>query len=259
LYVSGCTCTADDGACKHATAALLFSLDSFAERHADCHTQVGTDIACKWDKPRQESHPLPFKDITLSDNTSRQARATFQPYNTESRQFDRKAWQKLAGNGVAALFLESSPSSSSSSSPVHYNPIPSLSNIKDIHTASSVASFLPFFSPSICIDIFNATIDQSTSLEWYDQRRNRITASSIHTVLHARKPLTDNSSIIQLILGNSTFIGNSSTNYGKEFESIALQKYESTMSSHQDSLLTQTSPTLVPPPMPSSAVIVTEE
>ena len=45
--------------------ALLFALVDFSDRHHDRHTQVGTDIACVWDRPRISSQPMEIDDISL--------------------------------------------------------------------------------------------------------------------------------------------------------------------------------------------------
>ena len=233
--VSGCTCTADDGACKHASA-FLFSICSFDERHRDRHTQVGTDLPCKWDKPRRESRPLPFNDISLNPSSTRPSRATFVPVLTTCpHPFDRKAWLQLVGDGVASHYLDSSPSTSSSASPVHQPSPPSLATLKNQHSPTSVSGFLPHFNTLLCNDIFSLTTDQTESEEWHEQRKGRITASIAHTALHARRPCSIDSSIIRTILGLNTFKGNSSTRYGNEMEGTALELYKKTMlSSHQN-------------------------
>ena len=60
----------EHGTCKHC-AALLFSLHDFDSRHKDRSTQVGTDIICRWDKPRTESSPMQVDDINIQHNRSK--------------------------------------------------------------------------------------------------------------------------------------------------------------------------------------------
>ncbi|KAK3092035.1 hypothetical protein FSP39_024614 [Pinctada imbricata] len=43
----------DNGMCKHCVA-FLFGLSSFSDRHKDRGIEVGTDVECVWDKPRQQ-------------------------------------------------------------------------------------------------------------------------------------------------------------------------------------------------------------
>lgn len=56
------------GTCKHCVA-LLFAVNDFCNRHKHGGTEVGTDIECVWDKPRNESFAMEVDDIDVRTDT----------------------------------------------------------------------------------------------------------------------------------------------------------------------------------------------
>ena len=48
-------------------AGMLFSLQSFAERHKGKSTAVCTDVPCHWDKPRKESVSVSFSGLQMGN------------------------------------------------------------------------------------------------------------------------------------------------------------------------------------------------
>ncbi|CAC5403785.1 unnamed protein product [Mytilus coruscus] len=58
-----------NGASKHCIA-LLFSIESFKERHRYRFTQACTDVECKWDKPKKKSEPMEVDEIEIRRDTS---------------------------------------------------------------------------------------------------------------------------------------------------------------------------------------------
>jgi len=63
--------SSEHGTCKHC-AALLFALANFNDRHTDCHTLVGADLECKWDKPKKTTEPMEIDKIDIRiDQSSR--------------------------------------------------------------------------------------------------------------------------------------------------------------------------------------------
>ena len=62
-------CCRDNGTCKHCVA-LLFAVSDFCCRHKDRSTEVGTDVECVWDKPRNESTQMEVDDIDIRTDMS---------------------------------------------------------------------------------------------------------------------------------------------------------------------------------------------
>jgi len=68
--------------------------------------------------------------------------------------------------------------------------------------------------------IFNETKQQAESETWHNIRKQRITASTAHRILHARQPST------ALSYFNPKPFTSASVEYGKQMESLALKKYQ---------------------------------
>lgn len=66
---------------------------------------------------------------------------------------------------------------------------------------------------------------QASNPAWYEHRIGRITGSTAHRVKHHKK----GDSVIEEIMGRSTFRGNSHTEYGRQCEPVAKSHYRALM------------------------------
>lgn len=108
----------DDGSCKH-VVALLFSLNSFCERHVDRHTHVGTDAQCSWDKARAESRPVQIDDLKYYSNKT-DLKHTFTPVRQKDshlskRELEVQVYNLCKGTSAGFLHTVDPPSNESSS------------------------------------------------------------------------------------------------------------------------------------------------
>ena len=57
-------CCRGNGTCKHCVS-LLFAVSDFCCRHKGRSTEVGTNVECVWNKPRNESTPLKVDGMNI--------------------------------------------------------------------------------------------------------------------------------------------------------------------------------------------------
>ncbi|CAG2217390.1 unnamed protein product [Mytilus edulis] len=76
IVSGGCSCVAGNEACKHCIA-LLFSIESFSERHRDRFIQACTYVVlCILDKPKKKSVPMEIDEIDIGRDTSTKLKRT---------------------------------------------------------------------------------------------------------------------------------------------------------------------------------------
>ena len=241
---AGCQCTGDDGGCKH-VVAVLFALIDFVDRHKDRGTVVGTDITCKWDKPRRQTLPTRIDDIDFRRQTEVQPkRGRFAKLeNLDDNLMERdmvKLLKKHCSNAVALNILSGgSDSDGSETDSDMEQELPDLQHLRwqyeDLKDKPIVTEFLASsFTSENCETIKKLTQDQDESGEWMRQRRGRITASVAHSILHASPSTLSNSEnyIVNNIMNRNLFTS-AATSHGIKSEPIARQLYANSQKKHQ--------------------------
>ena len=237
-----CIYFSDDGGCKH-VVALLLDLISFTERHKDRGTLVGTDSACKWDKPRKESKPMKIVDIDFSRHGEKnpQKKQTVANANKQNEKTFINFLKTSCPSAGALKILTDSESDGSETESDSEADQPTLRMLRlfyeDRRNKPEIVSFLrEAYSTDVCNTIEKSTRNQSDDDKWMQQRRGRITASVAHQILHARSTTLDNNDnyISSLIINRPSFTS-ASTTHGIKSEPIARQEYISAMrKKHRD-------------------------
>lgn len=109
-------------------------------------------------------------------------------------------------------------------------PPPSIPELaKQYINSGNECSFINFIKEQINEDareeIFRKTKKQHRCMFWKQQRIGAVTASMLHKVARC-KGTNDNNYIVQMIMGEATFTGNSATRYGNKHEPVAKKLYE---------------------------------
>ncbi|XP_062620989.1 uncharacterized protein LOC134282605 [Saccostrea cucullata] len=232
----GCTCVADDGTCKHCVA-LLFSLQSFSERHKDRGEETCTDKPCKWDKPRITSHPVTVEEISFRRNSSHpDKKDNYNPVSNQRHISHREITKILykTCKHYGSVFMHTvDPPSDDSSDEEDSLEIKELSDIisdykqqNPIGNENELIDYLrKIHSKDVINQIENLTKDQTDNAMWYKYRKGRITASVMGSVYKCRiENLATENYIVKKIFGRSSF-SSAATEYGKAMESVALQQY----------------------------------
>ena len=217
----------------------------WCNRHKDRHTIVGTDVQCKWDKPRKASKPSTTNHVDFRRQTepARPPKPTPEEFSAlppaqafNERQFERDVVRMLKNcnpEACALNVLSGSDSSGSDTESETELAMPTMSELKfqygDFTTEQDIFSFLStVMNKTKCDNIENATREQEEDGEWMRMRKGRITASTVHNILHA-KPETwsnpDNYIVTGIIHGRS--IDSNSINHGKSNEDTARETYKS--------------------------------
>jgi hypothetical protein len=183
----------EHGTCKHCVA-LLFALANFNDRHKDRHTLVGTDLECKWDKPKKTTEPMEIDKIDIRiDRSSRPPMVAisknYRPmadlHNKSQREIEKKMYKLCKNTGAVLLQTLDPPSDESDiendlpdamldiAISVQYceDPINMFeTKIKTAHTDDTINT------------IEEITRGQTENPEWFNFRRGRITASLFPSV-----------------------------------------------------------------------------
>ncbi|XP_070550275.1 uncharacterized protein [Ptychodera flava] len=234
IVSGGCTCVAEHGSCKHCVA-LLFSLQDFSDRHCDRHTATGTDVPCYWDRPRQESRPLPIDDINIghSDNSTllEPTLENFNPLSCQSNISDEQVLQEIhdfTKHDDCQVNEVLDPVTDATTFPLQT--IPQLFN--DFKSKQSNQSdFIKFLQENITSEyitqIQSETISQRNSLQWYAHRVGRITASKAGDILKKCNASSSNfDGVVSEILGNGRDLSNvKAVKFGLDSEPVAKQLY----------------------------------
>lgn len=219
-----------NGTCKH-LVALLFALEDFVLRHMDRGTLVGTDVACKWDKPRQQSRPRRVTQFPPSAKR-RRIQSSQTPYvpaclkNPEQLTTD---WMDLmAGEQCLA---------------VHILPIEDQTNLttmKDLvqeHASPGMPvckvmeKIQDHYSEEFIQEIEQKTRGQSQNECWFQQRIGRITGTTFSS---ASRCAGDGDYIVKKVMGlDKKFHPTAHMLHGTIHESVARQLYvEKHLSTH---------------------------
>ena len=240
-------CSRDDGGCKHVVALLLALLD-FTERHKDRATLVGTDVTCKWDKPRKQSMPKRIQDIHFgrcSENPAPFLPKTHYfapPSNNRDPVLEKKfkhSLEQYHPNAVALHLLSDSEHSSDTESEDE-TALPNMVDMYRQYSDLPVKPPLLEFLRGLCDeqyiqDVEMETRDQNSSSVWREQRKGRVTASVAHSVLHAKEDTLHNANsyIFSNVLQRSIFTS-AATEYGLRSESIAQELYNNLYKEHHN-------------------------
>ncbi|XP_062577470.1 uncharacterized protein LOC134239315 [Saccostrea cucullata] len=233
IVSGGCTCVADNGACKHCVA-FIFSLSSFCERHRDRSTEACTDIQCVWDKPRKKSVPSEISNIDLRIDQSQQPSIVPTLCNYDPRvpaqeiPSHEKDFYNLC-KGTDALVLQTLYSEEFDSEDDSETVLPSMTDaFKDINSVDidSVTNKLKdIFNSRVISEIEEVTVGQNQNFEWFEHRKGRITASLFSSVKCFR--FTDNTEnyISKQIMGKTTNRCSPSMSFGSLNEPVARHQY----------------------------------
>ncbi|XP_069116847.1 uncharacterized protein [Argopecten irradians] len=233
ILSGGCTCVADNGTCKHCVA-LLFGLGSFCTRHTDRNTEVGTDVTCVWDKPRQISKPMEIADIDVRSDPSLPPPVT--PVHVDYKpsvqvlpaDLDIEKKFKSMCKGSGALLLETLYESDDDENG-NFIMLPTMSDVakevKPESTEDFIRELRNTFNCETIRDIEEATRGQSENPEWFSHRKGRVTASNFFSVMHFRSTDANENYISKRIMGKNTSVNSMSTSFGHDNEPIARQMY----------------------------------
>ncbi|XP_076095702.1 uncharacterized protein LOC143066777 [Mytilus galloprovincialis] len=232
IVSGGCSCVAGNGACKHCIA-LLFSIESFSERHRDRFTQACTDVVCTWDKPKKKSEPMEIDEMEIRRDTSTKLKRTpmtknYKPASTmEHRSIEKDLYKLFSGTDSLVLQVLDPPSDASEDEAEAE--IPTLSDAVSscsLSEGKSLASYLQtVYSDSIISKIEELTRGQSDNDAWFEHRKGRITASLFHSVCHFRFNDKPTNYILKKLLGQEKMLSCPSVNFGKRNEPVARQFY----------------------------------
>ncbi|XP_070533496.1 uncharacterized protein [Ptychodera flava] len=232
----GCTCVADNGTCKHCVA-LLFSLYDWCSRHKDRHTEVGTDIQCKWDRPRKETRPQLINDIDIrhKQDIPRPPQPTHDEYqpgldhpnmtNSEFRQAVFNLCTVVSVNeNIKTCFMETlDPMTDSAESVDKPKTINQLVSDYKQSKSSSFSNFLKENTSKNDIDLIEKlTQGQSSVSDWFEYRKGRLTASKFHAICHCSAPRFPK--LLQDIFEEKD-MNFAPVQYGIQNESVAKQIY----------------------------------
>ena len=221
----------DNGSCKNCVA-LLFALVDFTDRHHDRHTQVGTDIACVWDRPRISSQPMEIDDISLridDDEPSHKepTQANFDPrssVNVNTPHNVEKLVHKLC-RGTGAVFNHILSDSSADSSDEEMLPLSVDEVAKKCKSKDDLISdLISHHDASTIASIEKLTRGQAENNNWYKYRKGRVTASLFSSVLHCRFTNQPSNYILDRVFMRKT-AKSASLDYGRTHEPIARQAY----------------------------------
>lgn len=206
-----------------------------------------TSYACQWKMPcKRKESTLLMSSATFNKHTyGKQKTRTFQsmedfdPRPVEFRGTAnsnvKELLDKLAGKGLS-ISLSLDPQSrcwneSSSSAQVISPQLPSKQELQNrVDTFKKNLEF----HPDRYREIEQATRDQNQSPLWFSVRRYRLTASYFGAIYH-RLPSTPPHSLVMQILGKSCNFTSPAVEWGKQKESVALQKYvEQQQDTHKD-------------------------
>lgn len=233
--INKCFIFSDNGTCKHCVA-LLFGLSSFCSRHKDRSTEVGTDVECVWDKPRQSSKPMEISDIDTRSDPSLPPPVT--PVHVDykpsvqvlpTHQNLEKKFKNLCKDS-GALLLETLYTESDDEVE-NFPMLPTMCDVAEVLKTKSVFDndllneLKSTFNSETIKDIEIATRGQSENPEWFRHRKGRITASNFFSVLHFRFTDTKENYISKRIMGQTNIVNSASTSFGRENEPIARQMY----------------------------------
>lgn len=248
IISGGCTCVADNGACKHCVA-FIFSLSSFCERHQDRSAEVCTDVPCTWDKPRKITLP---SEITCIDTRIDQfcpppLVPTLENYDPRvSSRGQLATIQKDFYNlckGTNALVLQTlysedfdSDDSEGGQTVTMEDVFKAYEFIGDLNSINE--NLKDIFNPEQICQIEEATRGQSENPEWFIHRKGRITASLFSSVKHFRfTPCPDNY-ISKQIMGRTIQRTTQSMSFGTLNEPIARHQYfEKYKHAHKQSVI----------------------
>ena len=231
--------------------ALLLSVLDFVSRHKDRSTLVGTDITCKWDKPRKQSVPIKINDIDFRRQTGIAIPPApkvdqFTPIPEQSNavnvklETDMVKLLKSQNSNAVFLHLLSDSDDSSQTESEDETELPNMVDVhrqyNDLCEKPSVITFIRDTCNKAYRDkVETETSEQTASEKWKAQRLGRITASVAHSVLHAKQETLVNpdSYIVGNIMQCSSFTSQS-TEYGQRSESIAKQLYKDLEKNHTE-------------------------
>ena len=224
-------CCRDNGTCKHCVA-LLFAVSDFCCRHKDRSTEVGTNVECVWDKPRNESTPMEVDDIDIRTDMSVPKKIT--PIHTVYKSNvnnvthnDVKTKLKNICKGSKALILQTLYDTGDNSEDDSDSlEIPTVLDVANSNHGENlfVALQKTFDKDTIC-KIEQITKDQSENPEWFNHRKGRITASNFSSIMSFKFTDCDENYISKRVMGMSNYIDTPSVNFGKENENVARQLY----------------------------------
>ena len=228
----------DDGTCKHAVA-LLFGCVDFNLRYLDRHTQVGTDIQCKWSQARRESKPVPVSELDLRRNTDtplieptplHYVPLRARPLSKDD--IDQQVFKLLrehAPNASVLRVMDVPDDTSVEESKAM--PLASLADeykqVNDTDNITDMPSFIDYvrerLTPKDIAEI--AEIPQGTD-EWYSHREGRLTGSIMGKVLKFRMSNKMDNSLVRSVLSKShDEINAPALNYGRDYEPVARTLY----------------------------------
>lgn len=95
-----------------------------------------------------------------------------------------------------------------------------------------LAHLKTYYTDSIRQKITSLTEKQHMSSFWKKQRLGSLSSTTMHTAAGYTKDDSDNY-IVKLIMGESSFFGNSATEYGKKIEAVARKCYKISMKHHK--------------------------
>ncbi|XP_033763165.1 uncharacterized protein LOC117344514 [Pecten maximus] len=241
----GCTCVADDGTCKHCVA-LLFAMSAFCERHQDRSTEVGTDVACVWDKPKKTTTPLEIEDMDIRVNkvTPKPKSASAENYNPtvrseclSKRQVEKEIFTLCKGSNSVLLQALDPPSDDDDSLDDETFP-PTLLEIAetlkgngdDVNALASKVNSAHSGAETVN-RIEEMTRGQADNPDWFAYRTGRVTASIFSSVMHFRFNENYDNYIVKKIMCPqppamfSRSSGPDVLKFGKDHEPIARSLY----------------------------------
>jgi hypothetical protein len=224
----------DDGSCKHCVA-LLFALHDFCERHQDRGTEACTDKPCKWDRPRQGSNPVTTQNIDIG---KKDIRDSYQPFSENavdlhlrpSRDNLMKSLYKVCKKHGSVLTYTMDPPSDDSDgeNDINNNNIllpDAIQKYKSEHNVVDKQEFLEYLceihTPEILRNIEAITKEQSDDPLWFENRKGRITASVMGSVLRCNmERLNENNYIVKRIQSSSSFFPHKPPIMGKRWKML---------------------------------------
>ena len=202
--------------------ALLFSLESFCERHhRDRATVVGTDETCVWDKPRRESAPVLLQNLQLGKKKPSNNKMPCPNFSLSVTHIRSRLGGVLAGKAAVSPFLVPGTPSCTTK-------IPTVKDIavkyKECKPSDSFERYLKEELKDNIRNVESLTSGQAESEEWFEQRKGRITSSLAHKVAHCTAVDCDNYVTAQIM--QPANIQSIYTNYGISNEAVAKQLYK---------------------------------
>lgn len=219
----------DNGTCKHCVA-LLFAVNDFCTGHKDRGTEVGTDIECVWDKPRNESTPMEVNEIDIRTDTSVPKKIAPTHLNYKSTKNipssnEIKIKLKNICKGTNALLLQTLYDEGDQSDDENCLNIPTILDVTKSNPSNIFDALKSILTKDVIKEIEENTKDQSDNPEWFNHRKGRITASNFSSILSFRFTENKENYISKRVMGTTAHFDTPSVNFGKQYENVARQLY----------------------------------